>query len=181
MPAAQRARRPRYVRGIGIFLLEGLKQSGRSGADLFILQRGGVEGQRAPRETSPSAYGVGFPARSLACHHIPPFPGHHLACNGIDQGKDAESLKNETLHCNTVDSCFSSKDFQAPRRAERRSAQGQRRWPLHVWLRPSGRAVLPALDIPFYRTRPAGGLGRGNILSSWSVDLEKKILLDRGQ
>jgi len=39
------------------------------------------------------------------------------------------------LHCNTVDSCFLSKDFRALRRAERRSAQGQRRWPLHVWSR----------------------------------------------
>jgi hypothetical protein len=29
--------------------------------------------------------------------------------------------------------------------------------------------------------RAADGLGRGNILPSWSVDLEKKILLDRGQ
>jgi hypothetical protein len=28
MPAAQRARRPRYVRGIGIFLLDGLNQGG---------------------------------------------------------------------------------------------------------------------------------------------------------
>jgi hypothetical protein len=33
MPAAQRARRPRYVRGIGIFLLEGLKQGGRCSAE----------------------------------------------------------------------------------------------------------------------------------------------------
>jgi hypothetical protein len=28
----------------------------------------------APRETSLSAYGVGFPARPLACDHVPRFP-----------------------------------------------------------------------------------------------------------
>ena len=41
-----------------------------------------------------------LPARSRrggACDHIAPFPGHPLACNGIDQGKAAESLENETL------------------------------------------------------------------------------------
>jgi hypothetical protein len=36
--------------GTGIFLLEGRKQGGRSGADLFIRQRAGVEGQRAAQK-----------------------------------------------------------------------------------------------------------------------------------
>jgi hypothetical protein len=40
------------------------------------------------------------------------------------------------LHCNAVGSCFLGKDLQALRRAERRSAQGQRRWPVHAaWRR----------------------------------------------
>ncbi len=41
------------------------------------------------------------------------------------------------LCCNSASSCFLDKNFRALRRAERRSAQGQRRWPLHVGLRPT--------------------------------------------
>ncbi len=52
------------------------------------------------------------------------------------------------LHCDTVNSCFFSKNFRALRRAERRSAQGQRRWPLHVWLRLRRAALhLPCLSL----------------------------------
>src|SRR5208337_289152 len=50
MPTLQRAGRPRYVRGIAIFLLEGLEQAGRSGTDLFVFQRARVEGQRAAQK-----------------------------------------------------------------------------------------------------------------------------------
>lgn len=37
-------------RGVGIFLVEGLQQGGRSGADLLVLERTGIEGQGAAQD-----------------------------------------------------------------------------------------------------------------------------------
>lgn len=63
-----------------------------------------------------------------------------------------------------------------PRRASTRVA--------HTLLSMHAAAALGAGVVAYIAGDPlhaADGLGRGNILSSWSVDLGKKILLDRGQ
>ena len=63
------------------------------------------------------------------------YPPHPLSIANAMSDRSAD-VRPWRLHCNAVGSCFFSKDLQALRRAERRSAQGQRRWPLQVWLRP---------------------------------------------
>ena len=59
------------------------------------------------------------------------YPPHPLSIANAMSDRSAD-VRPWRLHCNAVGSCFFSKDLQALRRAERRSAQGQRRWPLHA-------------------------------------------------
>jgi REP element-mobilizing transposase RayT len=74
------------------------------------------------------------------------YPPHPLSIANAMSDRSAD-VRPWRLHCNAVGSCFFSKDLQALRRAERRSAQGQRRWPLHVWLQ-LRRAVPHLLPSP---------------------------------